>query len=150
VLAILDTDVVSLLQAESSAVQILNDRLEQHGMGNVATTIITFQEQVKGRLGQVNAARKPDQLLRAYLELTRLVEYYRQAKVLPFGPDALDRFETLKRTVRGPGTLDLRIAAIVLAHGGILISRNLRDFKKVPGLVVEDWTSEPPGGEAAP
>ena len=27
-----------------------------------------------------------------------------------------------------------------LAIGGTLLSRNLRDFRRVPGLVVEDWT----------
>jgi tRNA(fMet)-specific endonuclease VapC len=39
------------------------------------------------------------------------------------------------------GTMDLKIAAIALAHGATLLSRNLVDFKKVPGLTVEDWTT---------
>ena len=38
------------------------------------------------------------------------------------------------------GTMDLKIAAIVLAHDATLLSRNLSDFRKVPGLKVEDWT----------
>jgi tRNA(fMet)-specific endonuclease VapC len=36
--------------------------------------------------------------------------------------------------------MDLKIAAIVLAHDATLLSRNLSDFRKVPGLKVEDWT----------
>lgn len=37
------------------------------------------------------------------------------------------------------GTMDLRIASIVMSKGAILLSRNLTDFAKVPGLRVEDW-----------
>jgi tRNA(fMet)-specific endonuclease VapC len=38
------------------------------------------------------------------------------------------------------GTLDLRIAAITLTSDGILLSRNLKDFEKVPGLTIQDWS----------
>ena len=37
-------------------------------------------------------------------------------------------------------TMDLRIASIALSQGLTLLTRNARDFSKVPGLVVEDWT----------
>jgi predicted nucleic acid-binding protein len=36
-------------------------------------------------------------------------------------------------------TIDLKIAAIVLRHSATLLSANLRDFRQVPGLSVEDW-----------
>jgi tRNA(fMet)-specific endonuclease VapC len=38
------------------------------------------------------------------------------------------------------GTLDLKIAAITLAHDATLLTRNTADFGKVPGLKFEDWT----------
>ena len=37
------------------------------------------------------------------------------------------------------GTLDLKIAAIAISHDALLLTRNLVDFAKVPGLRVENW-----------
>ena len=54
---------------------------------------------------------------------------------------ALARYEALRRMKLNVRKIDLRIAAIVLEIGATLVSRNLRDFRRVPGLVVEDWTS---------
>lgn len=38
------------------------------------------------------------------------------------------------------GTMDLKIAAITIAKGAILVTRNLADFEQVPNLQAEDWT----------
>ena len=40
----------------------------------------------------------------------------------------------------GAATMDLRIASIALSQGLTLLTRDLRDFSKVPRLVMEDWT----------
>ncbi|WP_298955461.1 type II toxin-antitoxin system VapC family toxin [uncultured Methylobacterium sp.] len=42
------------------------------------------------------------------------------------------------------GPYDVLIAGQALARGLTLVSRNLREFERVPGLAVEDWES-PPG-----
>jgi tRNA(fMet)-specific endonuclease VapC len=61
---------------------------------------------------------------------------------LPFNAVAAQQFENLVKQRCRIGTMDLRIAAITLAHDATLLSRNLKDFRKVPGLKVEDWTKE--------
>ena len=40
------------------------------------------------------------------------------------------------------GTRDLRIAATVISKNGILVTRNLQDFERIPGLRFEDWSFE--------
>ena len=37
-------------------------------------------------------------------------------------------------------TMDLRIAAIAISRNLVLLTRNVSDFSKVPGLIIEDWT----------
>ena len=39
------------------------------------------------------------------------------------------------------GAMDLKIASIALANNATLLSRNLKDFGKVPDLKVEDWAA---------
>jgi tRNA(fMet)-specific endonuclease VapC len=38
--------------------------------------------------------------------------------------------------------MDLRIASIVLACDAILVTRNASDFRRVPGLRIENWADE--------
>ncbi len=59
--------------------------------------------------------------------------------LLGFDDDAAEVFESLLEMRPRIGTMDLKIAAICLAHDVLLLSRNLLDFEKVPGLKVENW-----------
>jgi tRNA(fMet)-specific endonuclease VapC len=56
-----------------------------------------------------------------------------------FDEAAAQEFERLRKLRVRIGTMDLKIAAIALANDALLLSANLRDFKKVPGLRIESW-----------
>ena len=46
----------------------------------------------------------------------------------------------LEKTGMPIGANDLLIAATVLSEGGILVTHNTREFERVAGLRIEDWT----------
>jgi tRNA(fMet)-specific endonuclease VapC len=52
----------------------------------------------------------------------------------------MNTFDQLKSAKIRIGTMDLRIAAIALSRNLTVLTRNLSDFGKVPGLRIEDWT----------
>jgi tRNA(fMet)-specific endonuclease VapC len=56
-----------------------------------------------------------------------------------FDSKAADHFSKYRKARVRVATMDLKIAAIAISVGAILLSANLRDFQLVPGLDVQDW-----------
>jgi tRNA(fMet)-specific endonuclease VapC len=137
---ILDTDVLSLVQrAEGPAYDRLAQRLDAAG-DDVAVSIVSFEEQMRGWLAYIANARTSAQQTQGYGKLRALLEDFGTRPVLDFDQDCAAEFDRLNRVRVRVGTMDLKIAAIAIAHGALLLSRNLADFRKVPGLRVDDWS----------
>lgn len=58
----------------------------------------------------------------------------------PFPLAAVQRFEQLRSLRLNIGSMDLRLAAIALEEQRIVVTRNVRDFSRVPGVQTEDWS----------
>jgi tRNA(fMet)-specific endonuclease VapC len=141
-MVVLDTDHMSALEWGSGAAgQRLIARLDKLSEGEAATTIITFEEQLRGWLSVLSRSRSLNQQVGAYRRLKRLLDNYLKIAVLEFDAKAAAEFQRLRQLRLRIGTMDLKIAAIALVHEATLLSRNLSDFSRVPGLKVEDWTT---------
>jgi len=139
---VMDTDHVSLLEWGSGAVgQRLHERIQALPENEVATTIISFGEQTRGWLAFHARARTVEQQVNAYRKLKRHLDIYCEMNVLEFDVEAGAVFQHLKQSRIRIGTMDLKIAAIALTQKATVLSKNLKDFGRVPGLRVEDWTS---------
>jgi tRNA(fMet)-specific endonuclease VapC len=141
-MVILDTDRITELQRPESRRRIkLVERLGQLGDRGLATSIVTVEERLRGYLATINQRPAGNQQVVPYMELLELMEFFSGWTILPFDQTAAQQFHELKARKIRIGTMDLKIAAIVLALGATLYSANLRDFRQVPGLSVEDWLS---------
>jgi tRNA(fMet)-specific endonuclease VapC len=87
----------------------------------------------------INRKRAGQEQVRAYGRFQRSIEALTRLTILPFDGSAARLFEDLKRQCPRVGTMDLKIAAICIIHDSLLLTRNLSDFEKVPGLRAENW-----------
>lgn len=135
---ILDTDHVSLFQQRHPIVTL---RVNEVNSQEIAITIITVEEQLRGRFNIIRKAASSDQLILAYAKLQANLEFFQSIKLIEFNRDAFNFYQDFIRQKIRIGTQDLRIAAITLSVNGVLVTRNWKDFEKVPNLRLEDWTT---------
>lgn len=140
---ILDTDHFSLFQRGYPQVR---RRVNAVYSENIAITIVTAEEQLYGRLNRIRRAESAEQVISAYRQLQETLEDLKTINLLDFDLDAFNCYAALLRQKIRVGTQDLRIAAIALSKNAILVTRNRRDFERVPGLRFEDWTVDESGG----
>ncbi|NES00327.1 MAG: type II toxin-antitoxin system VapC family toxin [Symploca sp. SIO1B1] len=85
---ILDTDHLSLIQRNGQEGRRIISRLEILEKEEVAVTIITYEEQIRGRLSVISRAKSLDEQLLAYQWLQQLLDNYRSIAIIPFNRTA--------------------------------------------------------------
>jgi tRNA(fMet)-specific endonuclease VapC len=137
---VLDTTVLSILEwsRTSPKAQRLMRRLAEDEQ-EIVTTIVCCEEQMRGWMSSLNRKPAMKEQVDAYRRLRQQIENYRRMVILDFDETAAVKFQELKKSKLRVGTMDLKIAAIALAHGAKVLTENTRDFRQVPGLQVEDW-----------
>ena len=131
ILYIFDTDHLSLLQRGNEA---LCNKVSTMRPDELVVTVITIEEQLSGWYTLLRRAKQREKLARVYQRLTDNVKFLARLEILSFTEPANSRYESLRTLKTGIGAMDLRIAAIVLDHGAILLTRNSQDFKRIPDL----------------
>jgi tRNA(fMet)-specific endonuclease VapC len=137
---LLDTDHISLMMRMGPEADRIRGRLLHTRPEDVRLSVISYEEQVRGRLARVARARSLGEQREQYGLLSGMLELYCSVELLPFDEGAVDAFRQLWLQRPRVGTMDLRIAAIALANDATLVTRNLRDFERIPALRIEDWT----------
>jgi tRNA(fMet)-specific endonuclease VapC len=136
---ILDTDHISLLQSGGEPAERIKRRLRTLGPDeSFPTSIITYDEQMRGWMQRFGESKTVADDIRVYERLHAHIRFYSTVTIFDFNALAATEFQRLRHLRVRIGTMDLRIAAIALANDATVWTRNLVDFRKVPGLRVED------------
>jgi tRNA(fMet)-specific endonuclease VapC len=137
-LFVFDTDHLSLYQVGQARL-LQNVALNlQHPM---ALAVVTVEEEFSGWQRALRQARTDVRREHVYRRLADMAQGLAGWLVLPFTLAAMRRHEGLVRARINVGSFDLKIAAIALEYQATVVTRNIRDFGRVPGLTVADWSA---------
>jgi len=130
----LDTDICIYI-IKRKPVSVLK-RLESLQPGRLAMSVITFAELMNGA--------KKSQHVEA--NLTKLNALSELIEIRPFDKQAAVCYGDVRSSLEKRGKMiggnDLLIAAHALSLGWTLVTNNEREFGRVEGLKVENWTKE--------
>lgn len=115
-------------------------RVDAQPSTDLAISVITVDEQLTGWYTLARRARRPDEIARAYAHLGDAVVRLAKWRILPYTESAIGQGARLKALRLNVGLMDLRIASIALQNGAVVVTRNQRGFRRVPGLSLDDWS----------
>jgi tRNA(fMet)-specific endonuclease VapC len=131
-----DTDILTLYQRNHSGVLAA---IANHSTDQLCLSSISIEEQIGGWSGLSRSAKSHRDQETASILLATVVVSWNRFAIVPITEPALRRFDLLVRAKLNVKHNDLRISAIALELGAMVVTRNHRDFGRVPGLVIEDW-----------
>jgi tRNA(fMet)-specific endonuclease VapC len=134
---VLDTDTLTLYLLNHPRVLERRRQAEDE----VVITIISRIETLLGRFATLLKAADGSELQRGQGRLDQAERDLAPFRVLTVDTAAAAEFDRLRvnKKLKKIGRADLLIAAIALANRARLVTRNLKDFRQVPGLQVENW-----------
>jgi tRNA(fMet)-specific endonuclease VapC len=109
------------------------ERLLSVPPSEIALPAVSAYEVWVGVLGPQNAKRRQEQF-ETFLAVVEILPFEAEAAL-----QAAELRHSLEREGQVIGPLDTLIAATALSHGGVLVTRNLREFSRVPGLKTVNW-----------
>jgi tRNA(fMet)-specific endonuclease VapC len=135
---LLDTDHLTLYDQGHPR---LTQRLAMYPKNTIAVSVVTVEESLRGRLGALSRSLDGPTRIRRCAELVGTVQLFCQLPLVHFDQASENHFQQLRALRLRIGTQDLKIAAVALASQLTLLTRNRRDFGRIPGLVLDDWSS---------
>jgi tRNA(fMet)-specific endonuclease VapC len=143
-MVVLDSDILSLMLWKGASHSTLELRLAQLPQADLFSMIVNYEEQVGGWLDSLRQARnaRMSKQIEIYRRLHQQLRLYRNVRLLDFDEAAATQFQSLRKQFRRHKANNLKVASVVLTDQALLVTRNLNDFRQIPGLRSENWTKE--------
>lgn len=129
---LLDTNIV-IYVIKQRPIEVLDTFNKHHG--RMAISAITLAELVHG----AEKSQFPPR------NLSVVEDFCSRLQVLPYTETAAYHYGSIRAALekigQPIGVNDLHIAAHARSHGLTLISNNLRELERVPGLLMENWVA---------
>ncbi|MDY3559375.1 type II toxin-antitoxin system VapC family toxin [Gemmata sp. JC673] len=137
---VLDTDITTLVFQNNERVTA---QLAARSKEEVAISYATWLEIMRGRVESVIKAATGVELLRAVTRLADSEQFLAPFAMLAIDQAAADRFDHLRalKKLNKMDRGDVLQAAIALANGATLVTRNTKDYAAVPGLKLDNWAA---------
>ena len=130
---LLDTN-IAIYVIKRRPLQVLG--IFNENAGRIAISAITLGELWHGAENSARVAQN----------LAVVEEFASLLEVLPYSAKAAAHYgairAALEKAGRPIGINDLHIAAHARSEGLVLVTNNLAEFERVPGLLVENWVSD--------
>lgn len=138
---LLDTDVLSWLQRGHERVLA---HVHAASDPELATSIISWGEIIRARIEFMLRAASGEELQRAQSWLELSEELFKKLTVITIDRYIAEQFERLRLQpgLGRVGRADLLIACVAIAHDATLVTRNTKDFARIPGLRLENWVDD--------
>jgi len=111
------------------------DAFKSRPVGEIALSTVTLAELEYG--ASKSAHRDHNRLM--------LIGFASPFKILPFDDQDAEMFGILRAHLERAGTpigpYDLQIAAQAVGRNCILVTNNVREFVRIPGLKIENWAA---------
>ena len=128
----LDTNIC--IYAIKNKPTIVSQKLQDHSELGLCISTITLAELTHGIYKSVNKEKNADSLFQFLLKI----------EILPFDAEAAIEYGKicahLQKQGTPIGTMDMLIAAHALSKSLTIVTNNVREFERVPGLVIENWS----------
>lgn len=136
---LLDTDIVTLLT-------LGHERVAERVLSTsdvIATSVVTRIEILQGRFAFLLKALDGEELQRAQQLLDHSEWTLGKLIIVPINAQSAGQFDRLQDQPKAKkiGRADLLIASIAMAHRATLVTRNVKHFRVIPGLALENWAS---------